>query len=183
MKFTISIETDGTERDAQKVAAMFKVLGDFPPEGHVISKGPVSVHTSKEHKERANTILKEQNPDIEIEAVSPEPVIDPAAEAPGFEAPPMPDWKPKPEPKKEPKKEAKPEPKTPVEAVTKAIIDNKRDDLNQKARRLMLEVTKAGTSVPDLKKILAEKVGPDPTKYDDAELTKSIQVMEGLLNA
>jgi len=175
MKVTVTIETDGTYRDEQKLAAMFKALGQFPPEGHVISKGPVTVHTSAEHKDRANAWLKVLDPDVEIDnKTTPEPCPEPVEEVSPEPAvkkeDPVEEVSPEPAVKKETKPEPAPEPSDEVE------------ELKKEARGLMLNVTKNGTSVADLKKALAAEIDGDLTKLvDPDQLQKAIDIMKGLL--
>lgn len=167
--------------EARRIAAMITAYADYPPEGLEISSGPVTVHAREGLRERAKEALKiaegaevvyEEPPQVEDEPTDVEKVEATVAanqrtDPPSEEAKPV-----KPEP-----------PGGPIVPETQQAAAEV-DDLKKRAQKTMLAVTKAGTTVVDLKAKLEEAIpGVDPSKYDADQYRKAIDIMEGLLSA
>jgi hypothetical protein len=131
-----------------------KAFADYPPEGLEMSSGPVTINSRAELKKRAEEALAvaEGATVVHVETPEAEPEVaeyDPAEAEAAARATTTPDVV-----------EVDPEAEAP--GFEPPTIDPSAD-VKQKAKSLMLQVTKSGVSVPDLKAKLAEAVpGVDP---------------------
>jgi hypothetical protein len=156
---------------------MVKAYADYPPEGLEMSSGPVSVHSRAELKKRAAEALAvAEGAEVRHIPNEPEPEVDTPPEAPEYDPA-----------EAEAAARATTTPDVvevdPVVSVEEAPAPA-TNDAKQKAKSLMLQVTKSGVSVADLKAKLSEAIpGVDTAHYNEDQYAKAVEVMEGMLNA
>jgi len=177
MKATITLDFDGSPKDVHLLIAVAKALA-APSPGLVMSTGPVTIHCPEGLEEEAkkawstNEDVKEE--DVQVHYTDREETFD----------------KEQAEREKKPKtKKAKKEEPKPVvpENVTDGIDpapevndEEERKVLNEKARGLLLSVTKKGIGLSDIRKRLSEEIGGDVTKLDVPGLKKAIELLEAM---
>jgi hypothetical protein len=160
---------------------MVKAYADYPPEGLEMSSGPVSVHSRAELKKRAAEALAVAE-GAEVRHIPNEP--EPEVEEPDKDYREAPEYDPA---EAEAAARATTTPDVvevePVVSVEEAPAPA-TNDAKQKAKSLMLQVTKSGVSVADLKAKLSEAIpGVDTAHYNEDQYAKAVEVMEGMLNA
>jgi hypothetical protein len=164
-----------SNHEIRRAMAAMKAFADYPPEGLEISSGPITINSRAELKKRAEEALAVAEGAEVVHTDLPEaPEYDPAEAEAAAQATTTPDVV----------EEAAEEAAEAVREAAKAepAKPDPTADVKQKAKSLMLQVTKSGVSVPDLKAKLAEAVPDvDPSKYDEAQYATAIEVMKGML--